>query len=309
LTAQSNSSFQRNLQIAWDSTSLGALKTCPRYYYYTIVCGYQTKTQSHHLTFGILYHKGIEVFEHGKAAGKSYEDSVDDALSYLLRNTWEKGRPWHSGDSNKNRETLIRSVLWYLEEFKDDSLRTIILANGKPAVELSFRFDTSYSASSGRPYILCGHLDRLASFDGDIYIPDHKTTQAGLNSYFFEKFTPDNQVSLYSLGAKITYHQPVVGVIISGAQILVESTRFAREYIQRTESQLDEWYDELGDWLDLAERFAATGRYPMNEKSCSNYGGCPFRKVCSMPPAARQPWLENDFAKRIWDPLQIRGDI
>lgn len=39
------------------------------------------------------------------------------------------------------------------------------------------------------------------------------------------------------------------------------------------------------------------------------YGGCPFRTVCGKDPKVRRQWLESMFAKRIWDPLTVRGDI
>ena len=37
-----------NIQFAWDSTSLGLLKTCPRLYYYTIIEGYAPRGESIH---------------------------------------------------------------------------------------------------------------------------------------------------------------------------------------------------------------------------------------------------------------------
>lgn len=40
------------IQYAWDSTSIGYLKTCPRLYQYTIIEGWQSKGESLHLRFG-----------------------------------------------------------------------------------------------------------------------------------------------------------------------------------------------------------------------------------------------------------------
>ena len=45
--------------------------------------------------------------------------------------TWSS---WESGDSYKNRYTLIRSLVWYVEENLYSAYQTVILANGKPAV-------------------------------------------------------------------------------------------------------------------------------------------------------------------------------
>ena len=144
LDTSANTSFSRllpGLQLAVDSTSLDEFKTCPRKYYYSIVLGYEPLATSFHLTFGLLYHGALERYDHKKSEGLSHDDAVDFAIDWLLRSTWntELSRPWTSGDANKNRYTLLRTVVDYLDKFgREDVLETIQLANGKPAVELSF---------------------------------------------------------------------------------------------------------------------------------------------------------------------------
>ena len=108
-----------NLQFAWDSTSLGTLKECPRKYYYSIVLGKQPRNISVHLTFGLLMHGGVERYHHGKARGEPHNDALDSALIWVLAETWNKelSRPWASGDSYKNRYTLLRTLVWYLDKY------------------------------------------------------------------------------------------------------------------------------------------------------------------------------------------------
>ncbi len=90
------------------------------------------------------------------------------------------------------------------------------------------------------------------------------------------------------------------------AQIMVGFTRFARGFTYRTDAQLDEWYENLKYWLGLAKQYAEANFWPMNYKSCNNYGGCVFRKVCSKSPEVRQKFLESDFVKHPWNPLVPR---
>src|SRR6266566_3979491 len=119
----SNSSFSPilpTLQLAIDSTSLGEAKTCFRRYYYTIRLGYIPRQTSVHLTFGLLLHAGREQYYHalaGQIPGRpigDHTEAVDHAIDWALRATWlpassdQPGRPWISGDPNKNRFTLIR---------------------------------------------------------------------------------------------------------------------------------------------------------------------------------------------------------
>ena len=307
-----NTSFSAttpSLQFAWDSTSLGALKSCPRYYQYNIVEGWEPRSISFHLTFGILYHKALEIYDHKTFEGMTHEEALHFVVRFVLSSTWINNKPWFSGDNNKNRFTLLRSVVWYLEQFQNDGLKTVKLANGKPAVELSFRFETHFKNSSGEAFWLCGHLDRIVQSNEDLYISDRKTTSFTLGERFFSNFTPDNQMTLYALGARIAYSVPVQGIIIDGAQIGVEFSRFERQPIARSAQYLDEWYNELAFWFSQAESFAKRNYWPQNDKFCSMYGGCRYRKICSLSPSSRESWLKADFTQRTWDPLQTRGDI
>lgn len=319
-----NTSFSKlspYLQIAIDSTSLGAYKTCPRFYYYSIVLGFQPKQESVHLTFGLLMHQSLERYHHARAAGQAHPDALDAALDWALRATWnqELQRPWASEDSYKNRGTLIRSLVGYLDQYGEhDALETVILTNGKPAVELSFSFDAGFSAqSTGESFMFCGHLDRLATLNGQAYIPDVKTTKSEMNARFWSSFNPSNQFGMYLLAGQLVWQLPVQGLIVDGIQVLVGSSRFDRHLITKDAAQIDEWYGATKRWVRRMEESADEAQessdpsqaYPMDETSCTKYNGCEFQGICSRSPASRKPWLEAGFKRRVWDPLLRRGDI
>jgi len=312
--ATGNSSFSSilpNHQLAWDSTSMGLLKECPRKYELSIIRGYAPRHESVHLTFGGLYHAALERYDHAKANGDDHAEATRKALHWLLIATWDsaRGRPWISDDNYKNRFTLVRTVLWYLEHFRDDPVETVILANGKPAVELSFRIDIHHPTSSGESRLWCGHMDRLGKFQDSIWVLDRKTTRGQLNESYFSKFSPDNQFSGYTFAGKVAFHFEVKGLIVDAAQVLVNSSQFQREMVRRSDAQLHEWYRDITIYMDQAESYAAAGYWPMNDKACGNYGGCQFRGICSKTPSVRDEWLRREFVRRTWDPLQVRGDI
>lgn len=316
---QSFSVQNPNLQVAWDSTSLGLFKSCPRKYHLSLMAaahngetqGYETKRSSVHLVFGLHMHAAREQYDKGRAIGQSHEEALYGAIRLLLVLTWdhELSRPWNSDDKYKNRYTLIRTLVWYLDKFADDPFKTVILASGRPAVELSFRMETGYRSLSGEQFMLCGHLDRVAELNDITYIMDIKTTKNTINDDFFAKFTPDNQFSTYLLAAEVVYSLPVRALIVDAAQVAVTFSRFQRGMVSRTKGQLEEWHKDLGLWLGQAEHYAKLGYWPMNDKSCNDYGGCVFRGICSQPPADRQRWLETDYKVKTWDPLVVRGDI
>jgi hypothetical protein len=308
-----NSSFSAKLpglQLAWDSTSLKKLKTCPRLYQFSMVIGYNTLSENIHLVFGRIYHSALEFYDHAKCRGADHEEAMLMAVKVALTQSWDttKNRPWYSDDPNKNRLTLVRSVVWYIDRFKDDNLKTIILDNGKPAVELSFQFEAEgiENTLTSEPFVLCGHLDRLVEFEGDVFIADRKTTKSTLNEQYFDSFTPDVQFSLYPIAGKIVYKQQAKGIIVDAAQIAVTFTRFERQFVPRTDSTLQAWYKDLSYWLGLAQYFAANDYWPINDQACFR---CAFRPICSKPPEVQAEWLKNSFPKQIWNPLKVRGDV
>ena len=308
-----NSSFSTylpTLQITIDSTSLGEYKTCPRKYYYRLVEGWVPRQPSVHLRFGILLHKGRELYEHQRANGADHQAALRAALRYVLVETWDKetDRPWWSDHKTKNRLTLVRTLVWYLDQFGlNDPLETVILANGKPAVELTFQFNSPYqSRVTGETFAFCGHLDRLVMLNGETYVCDIKTTGSTLGLSYFAQYSPDNQFSLYTLAGRVVFNTPVAGVIVDACQIAVGFSRFERQPVHRTEAQVNEWLADTGLWLVMLEQSAIENHWPMNDRSCHHFGGCPYRPVCSRPPSARQKWLETDYVRSAWDPAIVR---
>lgn len=324
------------IQYAWDSTSLGWLKTCPRLYQYSMIEGWRARGSHVHLVFGQHYHSALELYDKlrlgvvqaymSESELPSHESALRDVVHDILCKTWEKlgapdGKPWDSEHPSKTRETLIRSIIWYLDQFRDDPAKTVVLANGKPAVELSFRMEMEwgpehstpvddYGVPNGepnpKPYILCGHLDRVVEFNSARYVMDRKTTGSALTPYYFDNFSPDNQMSIYTIAAKVQFQTPVAGVIIDAAQIMVGFTRFQRGFTYRTDTVLEEWLADFRYWTDLAEGFAERDHWPMNDKACGLYGGCLFRGICSKSPEVREKFLESDFERRPWNPLESR---
>lgn len=316
MTPEPNSSLSKvlpTLQLGIDSTSLGAFKVCPRYYQLSILEGWQPRSESVHLTFGLLVHRAREVYDHARSDGLDHDEALDRAMDDALRATWnaELSRPWISDHKVKNRLSLLRTIVWYLDAFgRDDPIQTLQLANGRPAVELSFRFDSGFrSISTDEPFLLCGHLDRVGELGNENYVIDIKTTSSEPGGNWIAKFSPGNQFSLYALAAKVAFGFPVRGVIVDGIQVGVTFSRFNRGPVPRSDEFLSEWLKDTGVWLRGMEACAIEGYWPMNDKSCDMYGGCQFREICARSPISRDKWLAAEFTKRVWDPLKARGEI
>lgn len=292
-------------QFAWDSVSLNWLKDCPRKYKYFMLDGWRPKQESVHIRFGLLYARALEHYHVWCAGGTPHRDAMFNVVQETLMASW----PWEFEDHVKSRENLIRSIVWYLDKFENDVCETVTLSDGTPAVEIATRYQLDDNN------IVVVHLDRIVSFNGQTYIQDQKTTGHTISGYYFDGFSLDNQMSLYSTVGAVVYKAPVAGVMIDAAQIAIGFTRHERGFTYRTREQLDEWIADtlyyVGPYRDTAEKAG----WPQNDTSCSKFrsddpfraaSGCPLRAVCSKDPRVREKFLESNFDRRPWNPLGER---
>jgi hypothetical protein len=311
-----------NIQFAWDSTSLGMIKTCPRLYQLTMIEGWVPKDESVHLRFGIEYHTALQDYDTFCRSGMDHKSATVAVVRGLLERTtdWTVDRETKAG-KYKNHDTLVSLVIDYLDHYIDDPAKTYIKSDGQPAVELSFRFELSFgpvssndeveSGEAAQPYILCGHLDRVVEFNDQLLVMDHKTTTTTPGAYYFAQYEPNNQMSLYTLAGQIILGTPIKGVCISAAQILLEKPHnFIRGFTFRTPNQTQEWIDDTGLHLLNAENYAKLDYWPMNDTACDKFGGCKFRGICSKDPEVREVFLRSDFHQQApedrWNPLRSR---
>lgn len=330
---KSRKSFDSDgVQFAWDSTSLTLASECLRKYQYTLQLNLTSPQTSVHLIFGGAYAKALENFYKYRALGMAKEDALREIVRGALIQTYEyehlgtlmdtelpEGVVWsyRHGEhvkprgpvpmthNAKTRQGLIRSIVWYVDQFGDeneDGPRTYHLADGKPAVELSF------AVPFADDLFFTGHLDRVVEYGGGLYWMDQKTTGSALGQYYFDSFKPSNQFMGYTWAGQVVLHSPVKGGIIDAAQIAVGFTRFERAVITFSDSALEEWHDQALYHIRKAQEAAKAHRYPQNFTACGNYGGCPFRALCARSPAVRERFIHGDFVERAepWDPLVPR---
>lgn len=322
-------SFKSGVQWAWDATSLEIAQTCGRKYYYSLILGIKPKSQSVHLLFGGIYAKALEHFYKYRAEGDSidqatvkvvreamigswqYQTELDEAglPTYKLDEKGERiGYPMVFEDTNKTRVNLIRTIIWYIEQYaveSPDGFTTYILQNGKPAVELSFTLEFDHDI------YYCGHLDRVVQMGDQLYVTDQKTTGGTVGPYYFTKFEMSNQMSGYALAGQMVLKSPISGVVIDAAQIAVNFTRFERGITPRSKDRLDEWYNQTVNFIQNFQDLSAVAgedesKWPMNASACENYGGCAFKLLCSRSPKVRPNYLKSDYVQHNWDPIESR---
>lgn len=308
------SSFDENgLQFAWNSTSIKLAEECLYKYQLVMKEGWQSETTSVHLLFGGWYASALENYHRLVAEGMDKEEATLTVVHQTLVASWvwpkdedgndihEGGAPWEADHNLKTRDNLIRTIVWYLDHFKEDAATTVILGDGKAAVEYTFALPVDDGL------LFTGHIDRLVEYAGKPYVQDQKTTGATISSRYFEGYSPDTQMSMYTFAGKAIWNVPVHGVMIDAVQVAVGFSRFERGFTFRSDSQLNEWYDDTMYHIERARNAVKENRFPMNRTACGNYGGCQFRQMCSKSPEVRRQFLKASYVQKpIFDPLTIR---
>jgi hypothetical protein len=322
------------LQKAWDNTSVTLLKECPRKYQLAIIEGWIPQKTAAPLVFGGLLHRYLEAYDRYRLKGISHNDSLALVVSQALIETCRRVNGlllpdgevrevppgtagakeevifWH-GDNNRSRHTLIRSIVYYTEQFAvSDPLKTITLSSGQPALEISFRFMLPMQSPDAEPFIYCGHIDKICEYAGDLFIQERKHTTATLGDWYFIKYSIDGQTTGYLTAGKVLIDRPLAGIIVDACQVAVSFTRVHRHIAPRTEAQLEEWLVNVQEWISLAQYYArryGARPWPLNEASCHKYAGCQYRGVCSRDPSMRPMLLQQHFKKARWNPLEIRS--
>lgn len=288
-------------QFLWSAHSIDLAETCHRRYYYEAVLNLATRDQNIHAFFGITIHTAVERYERLRSDGADHTRALREVVTATLRETWRDGAPMLQHDDLKllpgsahlkTRENLIRTIIWYFEEYGDnDPCRTAVLHDDTPAVELPFTFQLDDEI------MIRGRMDRIIRFGGEPYVHDSKTTGTAISRYYFRRFDLDTEMSMFSLAAGVVFQSPVKGVLVDAMQIAVGFTRFERSLTYRTTEQLAEFTDNIKYHIHRAWEAPKHG-YPMRLSACQKFGGCPFTSVCARDPRVRAEYLETGYTQR-----------
>lgn len=277
----------------WDSISFKTFLECPRKYAWLMREKIRAKGQSIHLLWGIAYHSALEAFDKARGEGASHDEAVRLAVKEAISH-----RLPESQDNTKTPETLVRSVVWYCDEYRNDPFETASFG-GKQAVELTFQFHISDEV------IWAGHIDKVVRYNGRLYFIDRKTTKGQLNQKYFKKFELDAQMLGYTYASRVAFPEPFAGGIIDACQVGVNFTRFGRHVLNIEEHLLDEFEQTVLTFSQLAKQFEELDLWPMNPTACDKFMGCEYALLCKAKLADRKFFL-NDYERFEWDPEAIR---
>lgn len=207
---------------------------------------------------------------------------------------------WMPTKVGKDIDSLVELLVGYTDAAHTRKLIPTSL-NGKPLIEHYWETTLDHEFLSA-PVILCGNIDIVKSFGPENFIVDYKSTGLGLTDHYWRQFSPNVQVDLYNMAAaKILPTLNIKGVAIEAFSTADPSPGF--KLFRATQSQKAEMFQETAAWISLIQSCYRGGIWPRNRTACYS---CPFQKVCSQPPEARQAILDSNYWRGKWNPTARR---
>lgn len=285
----------------FDSTMLGAFRSCPQKMFRTYVEHWKPKSESVHLVAGGAFAKGIEV-----ARKAFYEDRKDEetsiglGLEALLKAYGDFDPP---SDSAKSPTRMAGALEFYFENYPltNASATPIKFANGSLAIEFSFAepLDIVHPVT-GDPILYTGRADMIAEFCGGVYAVDEKTTSS-LGASWGKQWEMRSQFTGYQWAANKAGLN-VQGTLVRGVSILKTKYDHLQHVTYRSQYEVDRWLDQVHRDIKRAIAAWEAGHWDYSlDHACAEYGGCSMVSVCKS--ATPEDWLPMYFEKRVWDPL------
>jgi CRISPR/Cas system-associated exonuclease Cas4 (RecB family) len=273
-----------------NSSSAEILHTCRKKAYYALERGLRPKEESEAMSFGTAIHKALEAFyssDFSNGERLITEQELHEAFISAAQPIMHV--PAGEKRSVENGKKILTK---YLETYSNDPWQTVRDSNGKPMVELKFELPMQ------EDIVLHGQIDCLLQNreSGEIVVCDHKTAST-LGVDFFNRIKPNLQFSVYAWAAR-QLGFPVSKVMVNGIQVAKTKTEFVRVFTNRDAEDDLEMRDSITDAIRLYTNAKNTNVWAINSASCSHYGGCSYRDICSLSTAYRETAIDQLYGNR-----------
>lgn len=205
-------------------SSWKTFRNCRKKFWWRYVQDLVPIERDNNLVFGQLVHLALKTWHETR--------SLDRALDAV-----DGGTPDRATDPQQRRNRLVATAMItaYARIWRDEPFEVV-------ALEKRFQgpIRNPETGAESRTFFLAGRVDGIVRQDGDLWIPEHKTTSV-LDSGYLEKLWTDFQIILYR-----KYVQEMLGVHVAGViyNILVKPQ--IRQYEPGKVRQVAETDEEFG---------------------------------------------------------------
>lgn len=286
-----------------DSTMVSCFNTCKQRFFKEFVLGLRPAEVSIDLHAGGAFSGSLETFYK-----KYHEDHLPShqALTRTLPtflNLWGDFTPGKT--TAKTRDNMWNAIDAYIKKWppETDHVQPFDF-NGRKTVEFSFAVpltDAGFPRHpvTGDPFIYCGRIDMLGTYNNRTCVRDEKTT-GRLDSNWSEKWDLRGQFLGYCWGVSasgIPCDTAVIrGIVIHTRDILcVEAIKMYAQW------EIDRWYEQLRRTMNSMVQCWKDKWFDYNlGEACTMWGGCSYRDLCKSKDETR--WYDT-FKTRRWNPL------
>lgn len=280
--------YAGEIQQIWDYSSL-MTGVCARKYKLSKIDKWRSKRDAEAPRFGTFAHEVFEVYDRNKLVTPP-EDALSNTVVYALDN----GKFLNELETSQfSLPCLIRSLVWYHEQFKNDPFQTAVDLNDEALLEK--RFEVPYPTREDRR--ISGRIDRIVVEEDELIVVDRKFTTKPLNSWYFAQYEPSLQLSLYVWALRDVLKLPINRAMIEAHQVGVTFARCERRLFSIDEARTAELEKELPRMITAIDRAHETGFWDRDLRMCGLYGGCGYSVVCNSTSRTEQATLEEYFKK------------
>lgn len=218
----------------------------------------------------------------------------------------EYGSDTDSEGTSKTLDRMVGALEFYFSRYPLDSdpCRLTTLA-GQPACEWSFALPLPFNhPDTGEPLLYAGRTDAIVDFAGGRYILDDKTTSS-LGESWSRQWSLRSQFTGYAWAAA-TLGMPVKGVVVRGVSILKTKYDTAQAIVGQAPWKIDRWIAHRDHEIKAMLAAYQDGYFDtVLGEMCNEYGGCPFKAICEVPPDQQESFLSTNFVEHEWSPLTL----
>lgn len=286
-----------------DSTMMNCFRSCHQRFLREFVFGLRPAEISIDLHAGAAFSGSLEqfyknYFEYKMPRQKAFEQTLPRFLK--LWADFSPGKP-----TSKTRDAVWNAIGSYLEKWppESDHVQPFDFA-GRKTVEYSFAVPLDFPRFprhpvSGDPFIYCGRIDLLGTYNGRTCIRDEKTTSR-LDANWPQKWDLRGQFLGYCWGTTIS-GIPCDTAVIRGIVIRkydVECIEAIKLYAQW---EIDRWFEQLRRDLVHMVRCWEEEWWDFNlGEACTMWSGCSYVDLCKSQNPER--WFDSYTVQR-WNPL------